>query len=253
MKETLLKEWKEEEASAQMSGWDFSHIDDRYEEDALPWDYREIIQEHLRPHMELLDIDTGGGEFLLSLHHPFEKTSATEGYPPNITYCRQKLLPLGIQFAETDECQMLPFEAESFDMVINRHGSYLPEEIHRVLKPGGLFLTQQVGAENERELVEALFPEPPEIPYPDQYPDIASGQLEAQGFSILQSREAFEKVRFYDIGALVWFAHMIAWEFPGFSVDAFKEQLFALQQKLERDGCIEAKTHRYLIVAKKAE
>ena len=29
--------------------------------------------------MKLLDYDTGGGEFLLTLTHPFENTSATEG------------------------------------------------------------------------------------------------------------------------------------------------------------------------------
>ena len=34
--------------------------------------------------MRLLDMDTGGGEFLLSLGHPFERTAATEGYPPNV-------------------------------------------------------------------------------------------------------------------------------------------------------------------------
>ena len=43
-------------------------------------------------------LDTGGGEFLLSLHHPFQNTSATEGYPPNVQLCKETLLPLGIDF-----------------------------------------------------------------------------------------------------------------------------------------------------------
>ena len=62
----LIKQWKAEEESAHIHGWDFSHIKGRYtEEDDLPWDYREEILRRLTPEMKLLDIDTGGGEFLL--------------------------------------------------------------------------------------------------------------------------------------------------------------------------------------------
>ena len=33
----------------------------------MPWNYQNIILDYLKPEMKLLDIDTGGGEFLLSL------------------------------------------------------------------------------------------------------------------------------------------------------------------------------------------
>ena len=69
MKEQI-KSWKAEEEIAHIHGWDFSHIDGRYVEDSLPWDYRQVIGEYLKPEMKLLDIDTGGGEFLLRLNHP---------------------------------------------------------------------------------------------------------------------------------------------------------------------------------------
>ena len=72
MKETeLINSLKKEESIAHIHGWDFSHIAGRYtEETDLPWDYQRIIFDYLKPEMKLLDIDTGGGEFLLSLHHP---------------------------------------------------------------------------------------------------------------------------------------------------------------------------------------
>ena len=77
----LRKEWEAEEKVAHIHGWDFSHIHGRYEEeDDLPWDYKRIIEEFLLPDMKLLDFDTGGGEFLLSLKHPYKNTAATEGY-----------------------------------------------------------------------------------------------------------------------------------------------------------------------------
>lgn len=64
--------WEKKESIAQIKGWDFSHIHGRYEEEnLLPWDYETIIHELLRDDMKLLDYDTGGGEFLLSLCHPF--------------------------------------------------------------------------------------------------------------------------------------------------------------------------------------
>ena len=56
---------------------------------------------------------------------------------------------------------------------------------------------------------------------------------------------------FTDVGAFVWFARIIEWEFPGFSVDGCFECLLAMQQKLERDGKIEGTIHRFLLVAQR--
>ena len=55
----------------------------------MPWDYGRIVRGYLKRHTRLLDIDTGGGEILLSFRHPYEYTSATEGYPPNVDLCKQ--------------------------------------------------------------------------------------------------------------------------------------------------------------------
>ena len=97
----LKKLWLEEEKIAHIRGWDFSHIDGRYREgDDIPWNYKDIIMKYLTSDMHILDYDTGGGEFLLSLQHPFVKISATEGYAPNVELCKSVLLPLGIDFKE---------------------------------------------------------------------------------------------------------------------------------------------------------
>ena len=184
----LIKRWKAEERIAYIHGWDFSHIAGRYaEEDDLPWDYRETILRHLKPEMKVLDIDTGGGEFLLSLNHPHGNTAATENYQPNVELCREVLLPLGIDFRPADGGGKLPFDDGSFDMVINRHGDFNAEEIWRVLKPGGLFITQQVGAENDRELVELLCGET-ELPFPEQYLDVTTRKFRDTGFGILETQ-----------------------------------------------------------------
>ena len=53
------------------------------------------------------------------------------------------------------------------------------------------------------------------------------------------------------MGAFVWFARIIQWEFPGFSVEACFDRLCAMQEKLERDGKIQGAIHRYLLIAEK--
>ena len=249
--ENLIQEWLHEEEIAHIHGWDFSHIHGRHEETPLPWNYREIIQQRLRPDMRILDMDTGGGEFLLALGHPHKNTAAIEAYPPNAQLCREVLLPLGVDFREASADGPLPFEDSSFDLVLNRHGSFGAEEIGRVLKPGGLFITQQVGADNDRELVQALYDNPPPLPYPGQRLTGIQSQFEQAGFRILDGREAFPAIRFFDIGALVWFARIIQWEFPNFSVDTCRNGLLNAQKQLEQNGCIEGKIHRFLLIAQK--
>lgn len=247
----LIACWKAEESIAHIHGWDFSHIHGRYtEEDDLPWDYRETILGYLHPEMKLLDIDTGGGEFLLTLNHPYTNTAATEGYLPNVELCRRELLPFDIDFRMSDGSEELPFGNERFHMVINRHGDFNAGEICRVLKPGGIFITQQVGAENDRELVELLCGET-EMPFPEQYLDIAADQFRNAGFEILDARESFRPIKFLDVGALVWFARIIEWEFPNFSVEACRNRLLNAQRILEQNGSIEGRIHRFLLVAKK--
>ena len=250
MKERI-KAWKTEESIAHIHGWDFSHIAGRYsEQDDLPWDYREAIGRYLRPEMRLLDMDTGGGEFLLSLGHPCENTAATEGFAPNVELCRRVLGPLGVDFREWRGGEKLPFDGDSFDIVLNRHGDLDAAEIHRVLKPGGVFVTQQVGAENDRELAELLCG-PTEMPFPEQYLGIMSRRFRDAGFEIIEERECFRPIRFYDVGALVWFARIIAWEFPGFSVDTHLEGLMEAQRLIEENGVVEGSIHRFLLVARK--
>ena len=250
--EELKTIWKREENCAFIQGWDFSHLEGRYEEEnRLPWDYEAIIRSALKDEMKLLDYDTGGGEFLLSLHHPYENTSATEGYPPNVALCKERLLPLGVDLRECKDAAHIPFDDESFDIIINRHGDFYPPEIGRLLKPGGLFITQQVGSDNDRELVEMVLPDA-EKPFSHaNLREQRSGFSDA-GFEILQAEEAFGPITFYDVGAFVWFARIIEWEFPGFSVDRCFERLLQLQKTVERDGKIVGTTHRYLIVARKS-
>lgn len=255
MKELELKKyWKSEESIAHMKGWDFSYIQDRYQsfESDLPWNYEEIVRKYLKPQDKILDIDTGGGEVLLSFHHPYHLTTVTEGYATNVKLCEEKLGTLGIRVCEVTDYSSMPFENDEFDIIINRHGAYDAQELYRILKPGGLFITQQVGEENDRELIEFLLPESEKL-FRGMNLTEQKALFENTGFEILMSDEAFRPIEFYDVGALVWFARVIEWEFIGFSVDKCFERLLKAQQIVECEGCVKGNVHRYLIVARKGE
>lgn len=85
-------------------------------------------------HKEEQTADMRGGEFLLSLGHPYAKTAATEGWPPNAELCRRMPEPPGIRFRPFSSEAHMPFPDESFDIVISRHGSCHADEVYRLLK-----------------------------------------------------------------------------------------------------------------------
>lgn len=244
--EELKSYWLSEEQYA-FQGWDFSHIQSRWQHEPLGWDYKSIIMEHLCPTDQLLDMGTGGGEFLLSLNHPYENTSVTEAWAPNIQLCRERLAPLGIQVYPVQEDAPLPIADNSFDIVINRHESYDLPEVKRVLKPGGLFIAQQVGSENCASLEKRINLE--EYARPAFSLQTELPVFQECGFAVKYAAESFPELKFFDVGVIVFWAKIIEWSFPGFSVEKNFERLCALQNELELRGFISTTEHRFLIVS----
>lgn len=246
----LKQKWQNEENIAHIKGWDFSDLDGRIEQIMPPWDYKNTVKNFLKPTDRILDIDTGGGEFLLTLGHPHRLTSATEGYNPNVELCRERLSPLGIDFREANDYSHLPFEAETFDVVINRHGAYSVKELRRILKPNGVFITQQVGEENDKELINLLLPNLSKQKSGMNLKDQVRN-FRQNGFKIIEQDEAFMPMKFFDTDAIVWFARIIEWEFPNFSVKNCFDRLLIAEEQIKNNGFVQTLTHRYLIVAQK--
>lgn len=245
----LKRQWLIEESAA-FQGWDFSHLDGRWRVEDTPWDYGSVVRAHLRPADMLLDMGTGGGEFLLTLGHPPHQTCVTEGWPPNHALCQARLAPLGIRVEQVLPDDQLRFGDALFDVIINRHESFDMAEVRRVLKPGGLFITQQVGGVNELELGRALVSD---FVHPFAHHTLAhnAALTEAAGFAVLDQREAFPHCIFDDVGAVVYYAKTIPWIFPDFSVERYLPGLLRLQEQLETNGQIDATGHRFLLVARK--
>lgn len=119
------------------NGWDFSYLAGRRIDihAQKTWDYTASAVAAMRQAQSMLDMRTGGGERLaqfLALQ-PVPQVYATEGYPPNVQVARERLEPLGVTVYAV-QGEQLPLADESLDLVINRHGSYDPREVGRVLK-----------------------------------------------------------------------------------------------------------------------
>lgn len=232
------------------AGWDFSFLDQRMHIAPLPWDYRELVLQRMSHASAMLDMGTGGGEFLAELGALPACTAATEAYPPNQPLARARLAPLGVQVVDVQDDGQLPFAAAAFDLVINRHESFAAAEVFRVLRPGGVFLTQQVGGKDNFELNEAL-QEQPYFEYHEWGLEAALDQLRAAGFEIIQQRKALPETRFDDLCAVVFYLKVVPWQIEGFDVPAYESKLKALLQKMTAEGGLKAHSDRFLVEARK--
>jgi SAM-dependent methyltransferase len=242
-------------AGGEMEGWNFSSMTSsgRMANEPLPWSYGSLVVPQMDGIDAMLDMGTGGGELLCNLRPLPPTTHATEGWAPNIPIARERLEPLGITVhAIVDDGAPLPFADASLDLVINRHESYDPHEIRRVLRPGGRFITQQVGGQNDTDLNE-LFEAPPEIDYTDWTLERAVAEMKDAGMHVVDSREAFPATHFYDVGALIFYLKATPWQIADFSVERFRVQLYDIHLLIESQGWLEVGGHRFLIQAERPE
>ncbi len=233
-------------------GWDFEKIYQRTEFEPMPWDYKTIIQSYLSKEDRLLDMGTGGGEFLLSLDHPYDLTTVTESYPPNLALCKEKLVPLGITLHENELNRLTIPKEGDFSIIINRHDDYDPFEVYQGLTDDGYFITQQVGGLNNHLLSQKLLGGPNKNFSENEW-DLAHAisDIKAAGFDILFADEVMSTVKYFDLETLVAYASIIKWEFPGFKVSNNIEELKNIEEEIKRNGFVEGQEHRFIIVAKK--
>ncbi len=241
------------EADHPFSGWDFSYISDRIVNAPLTWSYSSIILPLVRKVESLLDMGTGGGEFLSSLVPLPKHTCATENFEPNIPIAKKNLGPLGVMLFSSVDNEKLPFKNEEFNLVINRHEFYSPIEVYRILKPNGIFITQQVGDINDSKLRLILTGSEKSENDTEWNLEYAEERLKAIGFEILERQENISYTRIFDVGAIVYYLKAVPWELAGFSVEKYYDELMEIQSIINEKGYLEldSNNHRFIIKARK--
>jgi 2-polyprenyl-3-methyl-5-hydroxy-6-metoxy-1,4-benzoquinol methylase len=133
----LLDEWE----TIGFEGWDFTSLGTRLVLEPPPWAFEESVAVLAARSGTMLDMGTGVGEWLSSLARRGSLTVATESWPPNVGVAAARLRVLGIPVVQAegaadnhrqdreDPKGRLPFRTEAFDLVTNRHESFVASEV----------------------------------------------------------------------------------------------------------------------------
>ena len=235
--------------AAPVDGWDFGWMAGRGEGPKPSWSYRDLAGAHTARAQALLDVDTGGGELLASLGPLPPRTWATEAWTPNIPIARRRLEPLGVTVLPVG-AEKLPLPGGSVDLVLNRHGRLVASEVRRVLRPGGVLLTQQVGSEDCADLNEMLAA-PPAHARGSWTARTATRALSAAGLRLTDVRQEYPALTFYDVGAVVRHLRLVAWQVPDFDPWRYDVPLRSLHQRIRAEGRLDVLAHRFLIIAER--
>ena len=239
-----------EGAAVPVAGWDFSWFDGRATEERPPWGYARLMGERMGNVDRALDIETGGGEVLASVPRPPKLLVATESWPPNVEVAHRRLASLGARVVAVADAPRLPFVGATFDLVVSRHPVVtLWDEIARVLRPGGTYLSQQIGAGTNRELTDFMMgPQPV-----NQRRSVQSlrAAAEAAGLEVVDLQSCALRVEFYDVAAIVYFLRKVHWTVPDFSVPKYDRQLRDVHDHIEREGAFVSTARRILLEARK--
>ena len=238
------------------------HVSDlkgRFAESPLPWQFKHIVKRfcadclHTQPEADdgassALDLSAESGGVFEKISGLPKKLYAVSRCDP-VKLPAEKRLQGGVTLRPVKEDGVLPFDSGIFDLVSNQNGKYHLSEVKRVLKPGGIYITQQYGALTASDLCCALGIKPPASSRRCLVQNI--GYLNKEGFEILQKEEWIGKNRFYDPGAVLYYMRCLSWCVPRFDFDAYFPQLEILAEIIEDKGCIDSIEHCFYVVARK--
>lgn len=246
----MIDEWRRVYRESTMVGWDFSTLDGQLSADEPWWDFEQDCFSAIASARRIADLGTGGGERLLDLLGSDDITGksiiATEGWEPNVAVAHRALASRGIAVVRYDSEQdtRMPFADSSFDLVMSRHESIDPQEIARVLAPGGRLLTQQVDGHDAEEVHEWFG-------QPFEYPHVTSRRfvddIETAGLNVDVLDDWHGTMEFESVTALVTYLALTPWDAPNFSVAEHEAQLLALDE----DRPIKVTQRRFRVYATK--
>ena len=236
------------ERARRFSGWEFSDLGLRQLEPGPPWDFEGLVRRLAATRRAALDLGTGGGELLAKLRPDVPHLAvATEEWVVNAPIAHRRLSSLGVHVVRAKSTR-LPFRNSSFDIVVDRHEELSPAEVDRVLMPGGLLVTQQVGRHNWRELRQHF---PRMTDFGDLRSEYVRGFVDC-GFEVESSEHEF-RVAYPSLGEFVFMLCVAPWEIPDFDVERDLDALLAFESDcLTKDGLVVTEC-RYLVIARKPE
>lgn len=212
-----------------------------------PWDYVALARESVSGADRVIDLGTGGGEVFSRIVDGLKgpRFYAGEEWHVNAPVARDRLRPLGVEVLHASS-ERTPYKDAAFDVVLSRHEAIDPPDIVRILRPDGVFLTQQVAKEQWRELT-PLFPN--RTVFPDHFVEYARA-FEDAGFVVTTQHHTW-RAAYATIGEVAYMLMIAPWEFPEFDAMREIDSLLALEDAHGTAEGIVLTLARYLLVARK--
>ena len=240
------------ESVGERDGWDFSRV--REAREPVPWNYIEVVRRYLEPEHRVLDIGTGGGECFLAFAPHFGTGVGIDLDLKIIETARRntsQTLQDDVSFRVMDGVA-LDFPDDTFDVVLNRHAPVFVEEIVRVLRPEGVFITQQVGPNNTCNLCE-VFGCRPGGEYeddPSQRPSVLEEVFCRHGCEIVCRAEYDVRSWFLDIESFIFWLKAVP--FPeDFDIERHGREVEEILERFSTPRGIETNEQRSLLITKK--
>jgi SAM-dependent methyltransferase len=222
-------------------GWDFSWMN--AVRAPVPWEYGEVVARYLQPSDEVLDVGTGGGERFAALADLFRRGLGIDIDPEMVRLAGQNYSGGNLEFRVCSA--RLEGITATFPVIINRHAELDLPAVAEHLKPGGYFITQQVGERNMGCIRAALGQRPGSA-------EISATALAHAGLRVVAVMEYDVEYVVRDIGSLVFWLSaldMLHADLDGSAALADPAELNAiLAGNVDERGFV-TNEHRYLAVA----
>jgi SAM-dependent methyltransferase len=239
-----LRPWVERARS--FSGWDLSEVEPRLLDPGPPWDYEQLARDLVSESTNVLDIGTGGGEVLSRLvPGSSARFVATEQWHVNAPVAARRLRLLGVEVIRAQSLR-LPFAAESFDVILNRHEEMDPTAVAAMLNPGGTVLTQQVGDDLWIE-VRDYFPR--WVVFEGIFESYVQ-QFNSAGLAV-DARQHRYKAAYKNLGEFLYLLALTSWQLPDLDLERDLDPLLALEAGLTTPDGLVVTESRDLIIARK--
>lgn len=247
------------DSNSERSGWDFSPM--RLREECPAWEWQDVVRQHLQPHHAVLDLGTGGGEVFLSFADAFAVGLGMDANSDRLRVAvanRRRVGATNVAFVRM-HAEQLGLADSSQDGVLASFAAYNPAEVARVLRPGGVFITCQMGDRDTQNIFDAFGWGSYGAYWRRRYQmagatytataDTAR-QFESLGCSVIRYDEYDTRQWFLDVESLVFYLQFSPLPLP-FDAATYAGPVSKLLATSTSERGIESNAHRELLVVRR--
>lgn len=231
-------------------GWDFSKLDKRVNVRNRKWDFVTVVKKYNTKNSILLDLGTGSGEKIISIAKNCKRACGIDNSKFMIAKAKQNVKLKNVEFKIGDNND-IPYQNKTFDIITSRHAPINFKEAYRVMKEGGLLITQQVG-ERDKQNIKDVFGKGQS--YGKTHGKLISDYIKkAQdvGFNVLV-KDHYHSIEYYKFPDLIFLLKNTP-IIPEFNIKKDISFLEIIKKKFKSNLGIKTNSCRYLLIMKKSK